>query len=275
MNKTFRYSLLASALMLAGQAHAGKIIPFNVDTSVVPGSTTAYEFTADEMIWTSQGVSDVTVTDASGDGTLDGIDSFFEIGVIDIVSFQLDNSSLLAGNTGLGVGYQLMVDFTFSGYTQLLPSGELKAVFTDGGGSFWYDEALDSELNGTETEVTQFSFNPLEGSKGECFIRNSFANGDCKLRVSFDSSMTPGFMTDADTGLDLVYDPTDPFWMVVDVNVNNLVPALELIYPGGPFSSQNTKLDHDGSAQFIPEPGILGLLGIGTLGLAGIRRKRS
>ena len=275
MNKTFRYSLLASALMLAGHAQAAKIIPFNIDTSVVPGSATAYEFTADEMIWTSQDLSSVTVTDASGEGTLDGIDSFFELGVIDIVSFQLDNSSLLAGNTGLGVGYQLMVDFTFEGYTMLLPTGELKAVFTGGSGSFWYDEALDSELNGTETEVATFTFDPLEGSKGECFIRNSFANGDCKVRVSFDSSMTPGFMTDADTGLDLAYDPTDPFWMVVDVNVSELDPALEYVYPGGPGSTQETTLDHDGSARFIPEPGILGLIGIGALGLAGMRRKQS
>ena len=267
-NKTLMASAFGLALLGGSQANAANL-DFTFDTTAIPGSTVAYTFNADEMTWTSQGLSTVSVTDASGDGTLNGIDSFIEIGVVDIVSFQDNNTTLPGFTTGANFFYQLMVDFSLSGYTTLTPLGQLKAVFTGGSGTFWYDEALDSALNGTETAIAG-----ITSPGGDCLLNGptSFAQGSCKIAFDFDLGvMAPGVFTSTKTGLDLGLIPTT---MVVDVNVNNLSPALEFVYPGGPGSVQTVGLDHDGSAVFVPEPGILALLGIGAFGLAGFTRKK-
>lgn len=266
-------STAALAVSVATGTAQADFLDFTIDTSAISGSTTNKTFSADEIVWSSQGTSRIDLQDASGDGTLGGIDSFFEMGVVTFASFKNDGLTLVG--TGVNNDYQMFADFTLTGYTFLTAGGDLVAKFTGGSGSFWYDEALDSVLNGTETAFATFTPSGL----GDCVITAAvpgvFSQGSCKIFFDFeDSGVTDaGAITETSSGVDLGA-LVNPATMVIDVNVDELNPALTFAYPGGPGSTQTTFITHDGSAFFVPEPGILALFGAGLLGMGAVRRSK-
>jgi hypothetical protein len=170
------------------------------------------------------------------------------------------------------------VPFTFTGVSGFVGPNNV-ATFTSGTASIFYDEILNSMVDGA-TKIADLSFAAPNGS--QCVITGpGLAEGSCGLVMAFDA----GGISDGGVwtigGIDL---GTLLASMEIDVDVDDINPPFSVAYPGfgvtcgGALAlcTQVVTLDQDGSAVIlVPEPGSIALAGLGLLGLGLSRRRKA
>lgn len=271
MLKKIVKALAAVALVgAAGSASAGVV--FNLNTGNIAGSTTNFNFAANEITITSVGDAIINVLD-NGDGTLSPafLDTYLENGAVAAVNFQLNNINVPLAQSGINLGYEMYAVYQLAGPVGIVGTNVV-APITIASATIYYDEILNSALDiGSAVAIATLS---IPVGSGDCTLTaaSSFADGACKITMAFDAV---GGNVWSWNGIDL--DTIATASMTLDINVDNLTrvgagPALPSLTPG----AQNTfTADHDGSAVLnIPEPGALALLGLAAIGgFVASRRK--
>ncbi|WP_210395000.1 PEP-CTERM sorting domain-containing protein [Motiliproteus sediminis] len=277
--KALSKSLIAAAILAGGASTANASLLTFDDTSL--GGDNIFEF--DEMsISDVGGTSTITQTDTDGDGTLDG-DTFIELGLTSAIRFNLNGAPLTDATTGLVTEYEILFDVNLAGDADATAVDVdadtipdfllLTATFNNTSAiDVYYDTDLTTGLQGGATKIGEMTL-----GSGLCSVTVTVATGDetggCDINFEF-TLLTTGLMSYNGTSLDLL-PPNVSVQGNFDINVDELDPGFEFIYPGGPGTSQVTGVSHDGTARInVPEPGSLALIGIALLGVAGAARRK-
>lgn len=265
---------LAAVGFVAAAASAQAGVVFTFDTGNIPGSTTDFASTIDEIQIRSLGNSSITVTDTNGNGVLDGLfqDTFTETGAVFATSFTL--GGLPAGTPPSALaGYEILSSFNLSGVVGIVGSQAI-IIVTAASGTITYDQAYNGVVDPGAVTIATLSI-PAGSGGGflNAGIGGTFPNGAFLLTADFNAVAGNG------TGIwnwnnTNIASLSQPF-ITVDFNVNNLVPPPTLVFAGGPGSSQQFAANFDGSAVLsVPEPGSLALLGVTALAVGGALRRR-
>jgi len=262
---------LAAVGFVACAGTAGAGVDFTFTTANIPGSTTAFSFTADEITITSLGGALITVTD-NGDGAITPafLDGYFELGVVAAVNFQNNNLNIPIATSGVNLGYELLATYTLAGPVGVVGTNAVAPVFF-ASATITYDETVDNMVTAGATTVATLGV-PVGG---DCTFTSlsSFSDGACKITMAMSAvaGAATGIWNVNGVNLASLLGAS----MTLDINVDNLVPLSGVPLPGlVPGVDNLFTADHDGSAVInIPEPGVLALLGI-ALGAFGVSRRR-
>jgi len=280
--KKFVHALSGIALAVAAFGSSASVVQLDTSAAGLGGTNT---FNFSEITLTTQGVSTITVTDTDGNGTLDASfgDTFLETGLVAVVNFVNPNGvgNVPVGTSGIGLNYEMYAVFTPPNGGPLVGSAGVVAgttavgIFTPPTNvTVYYDSNATNGVFdlGTSTAVGQMTLagSPLSNCEMPSF---GAAQGSCVLTFDFDQAgvTAAGVWTIGGVDLGLLNAVSR-----VDMNVDALSSPFTAVYPGGAGSAQVRTTRQDGSAVFIvPEPGVLGLLGLGLLVAGGLSRRRS
>jgi len=276
---TFKKLAMASAIALATTSAQALVIDAQFSTAPLGGTDT---FMFDNINLTTVGTSTLTIRDTSGNGILDPIgtstDTFVETGLVSAINFKLDGINIVGTpGTGLNSRYELFAVFTppqggpLAGLAGTTATGAVGFFTAPTNAAIFYDTSVNGTFDlGSSTQIAQFNLSPTLG--GNCELPAfGQAQGSCVLNFDFASNggingvFTSGGNKLAGSGV----------IARVDFNVDKLATPFSPIFPGGPGSDQVRQLSSSGSLEFIPEPGVAGLLGIGLLALGAVRRRRT
>ena len=276
---SFKSLFVALSLLGAATAYGAVGDPdIDMDTGAIPGSTTDFEFTYDDVSIDAQGVGEVTQEDTDDDGVLSAGDEFQEFTLIAVTGFSQNDSQIVG--TGIQNDYQMFIDFTLDGFISF-DGSDLQVTFTSGTADWYYDEALDGVINGTEVDIATLSLALAPTSGCDLGPVAADISGSCILYFDFDADFDNIFVSAFG---DLNGYVGDLFR--VDVNVDQ-ISGLSNVFAGygvtcgagsddttsnaDGLCTQGLEVDHDGSGRHIipaPSPGTITLMGLGLLLLA-------
>lgn len=229
------------------------------------------------------GISYVSRVFQESDGVIDGNDAFREVGHFTINSFRDDS-----GNTikNLNNDYKLYGTFEGVGTASLVPSG-LGPIITADFTSFQF-QIFSDDLNDTTLAFDAVSENLDIAALGAGDRADDQLVATATLLVADETILLTGLASGtfevvlSDFGLSLfgedVFVDPDPFYELINITpgVTALTEILGTTIGDGsqPFFLQ---IQGAGDAFFpVPEPGTLGIFGVGLLGLglAAARRRR-
>ncbi|PCI57690.1 MAG: hypothetical protein COB45_02560 [Gammaproteobacteria bacterium] len=260
MLNTMKKKLAAVAILTA------IALPASASIVTVDDGTDAYTF--DQLVVTTEGDSVITQT------FVDGVnDTFVEIGLTAVGTFKNGGATV-----GFPTEYDLIFDISLIGTAAttetFLGSGifDIDVTFSNASvATLYHDDVPLGALNGVSTAIAS-----LSGATGGCDLQVTAANpaattnnGTCNVSFDFDALLAGWFTTSwGEDFTTLANMPTIDFSLDIDIteyNVDSPAPGITTI-----------KVAHDGSAVInVPEPTTIAILGLGLLGLAGSRRRKS
>lgn len=284
-HKFLKSAALASTLLLASQANAAYLNLIDVDWKLDPdgaGPASAIELTA----LTYQGLSFAESTIANGDPTIiDAGDTFTDYGkfsALNAITGPFTAESLTS--------YDISAEFTnFTGtYGDIYTSGTetfLPFEFDVGGEVTWFAGA-------TEILTGEIVSTPVFNSGGYASISGGDLTGNIDIYFEITSAAAGYFFVDADGDgvysdlFDVLDTNTVPLMFGFSNTTNLTILPTNPLYNDG-VDALETALGVDlgpigilarntGTYQMrtIPEPGMLSLMGLAFLGLAGFQRRR-
>jgi len=139
--------------------------------------------------------------------------------------------------------------------------------------NIYYDTTIGGGFSMSTSTLIGVASNPSDPSS--CTVSNAvgFTSGACVLNFAFDALgiTEPGVFTVGGTDVGNL----EGVKLRVDMNVDQVSPNFFSPVFAAAGGTQVRQLNHNGSAEFVPEPSILGLLGLGLLGLGLMRRRAS
>lgn len=272
--------ILATALtaLVASTANASVI---TLDTTAFGGSN-SFDFDLMQLV-NESGTNSATVTqtDTSGDGTLAGIDSFMELGGTNIATFNLDGFPIAAGSVSgfFNPGYNIIFDYQVGGTAQLDVTGDLQVDFNNlVTAKLWVEWNF---VAGVATQSMDLAVMSLV--TGNCDIDSSVdgTTGDVTVDSASSCSLSltalfeDGYFTDSN-GDDLGQYDENGKTIFVDYNATvSAIDGLNFNY-SAPGASQTFSVSHTSDMSInVPEPTSIAILGLGLLGFAGARRRKS
>lgn len=214
-------------------------------------------------------VATVSQTDTDTNGNASGLEAFSEFGTTDLVNFLLTSSADVAPSA-----YEIFFDYSFSGFAEYFastPFGEITDVnFNAGAGALYVDQFADGNFLG-EMDANTIKIADMSFRFGDCLILNPTGNASGSCNVFLDVDFAPGYFSTAGTA-DL--STSDNVISELTVTVQDVV-GFSPVY-GSVGDTQTFEISHDGNMSFdVPEPASVAILGLGLLGFAGARRRKS
>jgi len=205
--------------------------------------------------------------------TFDGIDlspsigtvtqtgaNFVETGLLGFTNFMLGLSPVTPNGFPAFKGYEILMDYTLNG-TAAVAAPDIDITFTSGSANIYADTTIDGSIAGATL------LGSLVLSTGSCDVSlTPGQTGSCDIRMGF--TPVAGFFKLA--GIDLLTHKNNGagIWFDFAMTVQNIVGFNA---GGTPFT-----VEHDGNVTItVPEPTSIAILGLGLLGLAGARRRKS
>jgi len=185
--------------------------------------------------------------------------NFTETGTLAITNFNLGLNPVMPNGFPGFKGYELLMDYTLGGTAGLVAPNQLKVTFNSGTAALYADTTIDGSTAGATL------LGNLSVSSGVCNVFTD-APGSCGIRMGF--VPVSGFFSM--NGVDLVDHQAAGagIWFDFTMTVQNIVG---LNFTGTPFD-----VNHDGNVSVsVPEPTSIAILGLGLLGFAGTRRRKS
>lgn len=274
--------IIATALtaLITSTASASVI---TLDTTSFGGSN-SFDFDLMQLVNESGSNSaTVTQTDLSGEGTLAGVDGFMEIGGTNIATFNLDGTPVAAGSVSgfFNPGYNIIFDYQVGGTAQLDVTGDLQVDFDNLVEAKLWVEWDFTGVGGAATQSQDLAVMSLVS--GNCDIDSSInaSTGNVSVdsasacSLSLTALFEDGYFTDAQ-GNDLGQYDENGQTLHVDYHATvSAINGLNFNYPvaGG---TQTFNVEHTSDMSInVPEPTSVAILGLGLLGLAGARRRKS